>query len=99
MPDHVHLLVGVDPQFGIHLGRQRLEGVVHPTQPEGLDFFEDSDDQAPEAKTVRAVRGVGASRPARFLLRASKSRSEMKGYPLSSRLAPRSKASEETNTE
>lgn len=26
MPDHVHLLVGVDPQFGVHRLAKRLKG-------------------------------------------------------------------------
>jgi putative transposase len=28
MPDHVHLLLGVDPQFGIHKAVKRLKGVT-----------------------------------------------------------------------
>jgi REP element-mobilizing transposase RayT len=35
MPDHVHLLIEVDPQFGIHLAVKRFKAVRNPTDESG----------------------------------------------------------------
>ena len=39
MPDHVHLLIEVDPQFGIHRAVKRLKGVSSKILREEFSFI------------------------------------------------------------